>query len=42
MLANLRPHLAPGGRLVAGFQVQPDRLPLATFDAHADGVRAGR
>ncbi len=36
VLANLRTHLAPGGRLVAGFQVQPDRLPLATFDAHSE------
>jgi SAM-dependent methyltransferase len=36
VLANLRAHLAPGGRLVAGFQVQADRLPLATFDAHAE------
>jgi len=35
VLTNLRGHLAPGGRLVAGFQVQADRLPLATFDAHA-------
>jgi SAM-dependent methyltransferase len=36
VLANLRAHLAPDGRLVAGFQVRPDRLPLAEFDAHAE------
>jgi SAM-dependent methyltransferase len=35
VLATARAHLAPGGRVVAGFQVQPDRLPLVTFDAHA-------
>jgi SAM-dependent methyltransferase len=34
-LENLRRHLAPGGRLVAGFQVHAERLPLATFDALA-------
>ena len=39
VLANLRAHLAPGGRMVAGFQVHADRLPLATFDALA--ARAG-
>jgi 2-polyprenyl-3-methyl-5-hydroxy-6-metoxy-1,4-benzoquinol methylase len=32
VLARLRAHVAPGGRLVAGFQVQSGRLPLATFD----------
>jgi SAM-dependent methyltransferase len=36
VLANLRAHLAPGGRLVAGFQVHADRLRLADFDAHAE------
>jgi len=35
VLTNLRGHLAPGGRIVAGFQVQADRLPLAAFDAYA-------
>jgi SAM-dependent methyltransferase len=34
-LTNLARHAAPAGRLIAGFQVQPHRLPLATFDAHA-------
>jgi 2-polyprenyl-3-methyl-5-hydroxy-6-metoxy-1,4-benzoquinol methylase len=36
VLANLRAHLAPAGRIVAGFQVQTHRLPLATFDGHAE------
>jgi len=35
VIANMRAHLAPGGRIVAGFQVQAGRLPLAAFDAHA-------
>ena len=35
VLTNLRRHVAPGGRLVAGFQVRPERLPLTTFDADA-------
>jgi SAM-dependent methyltransferase len=35
VLENMRAHVATGGRLVAGFQVQPGRLPLAAFDAHA-------
>jgi SAM-dependent methyltransferase len=35
VLTNLARHLAPAGRLVAGFQVQPNRLSLATFDACA-------
>jgi hypothetical protein len=34
-LANLRTHLAPGGKMVTGFQVRADRLPLARFDAVA-------
>jgi SAM-dependent methyltransferase len=39
VLANMRAHLVPGGRVVAGFQVQAARLPLATFDELAS--RAG-
>ena len=39
VLANLRTHLAPGGRIVAGFQVHAGRLPLATFDACAAEAR---
>jgi SAM-dependent methyltransferase len=35
VLANLRAHVAPRGRIVAGFQVQAGRLPLPTFDACA-------
>lgn len=31
---NLARHLRPGGALVAGFQLQPGRLDLATYDAH--------
>jgi SAM-dependent methyltransferase len=34
-LANLGRHVAPGGRLIAGFQVHEHRLPLAAFDAAA-------
>ena len=33
VVANLAAHLAPGGRLVAGFQLQPGRLDLARYDA---------
>jgi SAM-dependent methyltransferase len=32
VLANAHAHLEPGGRVVAGFQLRADRLPLATFD----------
>jgi len=35
VLTNVRAHLAPGGRVVAGFQLRADRLPLATFDEAA-------
>jgi SAM-dependent methyltransferase len=38
VVANLARHLAPGSALVAGFQLQPSRLDLATYDAHADGA----
>jgi SAM-dependent methyltransferase len=34
-LANLARHVAPGGRLIVGFQVHAQRLPLDTFGAHA-------
>jgi SAM-dependent methyltransferase len=33
VLTNVRAHLAPGGHVVAGFQVAADRLPLEAFDA---------
>lgn len=39
VVANLGRHLAPGGRLITGFQVRADRLPLDRFDALA--VEAG-
>lgn len=32
VVANLAKHLAPGGILVAGFQLQPGRLTLAEYD----------
>jgi SAM-dependent methyltransferase len=35
---NLARHLAPGGRLVAGFQVEADRLPLEAYDRYARGA----
>ena len=35
VVANLARHLSPGGVLVAGFELQPGRLDLATYDAHA-------
>lgn len=35
VLANLAARLRPGGVLVAGFAVRPDRLPLARYDALA-------
>jgi SAM-dependent methyltransferase len=38
VVANLARHLAPGGALVAGFQLQPRRLDLATYDALAGGA----
>ena len=33
VLSNMARHLAPGGLLVAGFQLQPGRLTLERFDA---------
>ncbi len=39
VLDNLARHLAPGGRLVAGFQLLPGRLDLAEYDMLA--ARAG-
>ncbi|MBU3751845.1 MAG: class I SAM-dependent methyltransferase [Mycobacterium sp.] len=38
VLANLASRLAPGGLLVAGFAVQPDRLPLERYDELADAA----
>ena len=39
VVANMARHLAPGGVLIAGFQLQPGRLSLARYDALA--VAAG-
>ncbi len=39
VVANLARHVLPGGRLITGFQVRADRLPLDRFDALA--VEAG-
>ena len=38
VVTNLARHVAPGGFLVAGFALQPGRLDLATYDAHADAA----
>jgi hypothetical protein len=35
VVANMARHLAPGGRLVAGFQLQPGHLDIARYDALA-------
>ncbi|HEX9466826.1 MAG TPA: class I SAM-dependent methyltransferase [Acidimicrobiia bacterium] len=39
VIANLATRLAPGGRLVAGFQLVASRMTVATYDEHA--VAAG-
>ncbi len=38
VVTTLARHLGPGGRLVAGFQLSPDRLTLARYDELAAGV----
>lgn len=35
VIANLARHLAPGGRLIAGYSLQPDRLTLSDHDSAA-------
>jgi SAM-dependent methyltransferase len=35
VVANMARHLAPGGVLIAGFQLQPGRLAIARYDAVA-------
>lgn len=35
VVANLARHLAPEGRLIAGFSLEAGRLDLVTYDAHA-------
>ena len=39
VVANLARHLAPGGLLVAGFQLMPGGLDLAHYDAYATRAR---
>jgi SAM-dependent methyltransferase len=36
VVANLARHLSPGGVLIAGFQLMPDRLSLARYDEVAE------
>ena len=38
VVANLARHLTPGGALVAGFQLQPERLALSDYDAYAEAA----
>ena len=38
VVSNLARHLVPGGMMVAGFQLDPGRLDLATYDAHASAA----
>lgn len=38
VVANMARHLAPGGVLIAGFQLMPDRLPVETYDRLAAGA----
>jgi SAM-dependent methyltransferase len=35
VVANLANHLAPGGKLIAGFQLQPGGLDVTRYDAYA-------
>ncbi len=39
VVANMASHLAPGGRVIAGFQLAPGRLGLAEYDACCLAVR---
>ena len=41
VVANLARHVAPGGLLVAGFQLLPGRLDLAGYDEAATGAGLG-
>jgi len=38
VVASMAAHLAPGGRLIAGFQIQPGRLAVEAYDAFAIGA----
>jgi len=41
VVTNLARHLVSGGLLVAGFQLEPDRLTLADYDGYAASVGLG-
>ena len=38
VIANVAPALAPGGALVAGFQLRPGRISLTEYDRHCAGA----
>jgi SAM-dependent methyltransferase len=38
VVANMARHLAPGGMLIAGFQLQPGRLSLEQYDGFAEAA----
>lgn len=38
VVANMAAHLAPGGRLLSGFQLKPHRMGLAVYDRHCDAA----
>lgn len=38
VVSHVAAHLAPGGALVAGFQLQPGRYDLDAYDAHCDAA----
>lgn len=41
VVANMARHLAPGGRLIAGFQLRPDRLSIEEYDRIAADAGLG-
>lgn len=41
VLTNVARHLAPGGRVIAGFQLQPGRLDVAAYDRVAAAAGLG-
>ncbi|MEM7286029.1 MAG: class I SAM-dependent methyltransferase [Actinomycetota bacterium] len=38
VVVNLSAHLAPGGRLISGFQLKAHRMGLAVYDRHCDAA----
>lgn len=42
VVSNMARHLAPGGVLIAGFQLQPGRLGIARYDELASGAGLAR